>query len=486
MLRVVSLSLLTLWLNLNSEVYTLKETQLSAWVQQSAWIESLLQPRLNPDPTAEALVRAYLEQVRRIGFEPREQSFWVQSGQEVLASYGSTQPLPAASLTKIATTLVALETWRPDHTFLTEIGMVGERQGNTLVGDLVIQGGGDPFFVWEEAIALGNALNQLGLEQVTGDVIITGNFAMNYETDPLRSGDLLVQALDSTRWPYEAELQYGQLPPDTPRPRVTVAGRVRRLSETALPQPVEPLIQHESLPLDQILKAMNVYSNNVMSEMVADLLGGAEEVAQRAAAAAFVPEAEIQLINGSGLGVENRISARASTAMLMAVQRHLAAHDLTVADLLPVMGRDEGTLLDRQMPEFAAVKTGTLSEVSALAGAIPTRDRGLVWFTIINYGWALDEFRRQQDQFLQSLTAEWGEASPLPAEIRSRDRDQIARNNLGAPERNRLVQPTAPVTAAPSEVDPASAGESPESATRPTAPRPQSAADGLSFTNPLD
>jgi len=39
-----------------------------------------------------------------------------------------------------------------------------------LQGDLIITGSGDPFLVWEEVIALGNSLNQLGIKRVTGNL----------------------------------------------------------------------------------------------------------------------------------------------------------------------------------------------------------------------------------------------------------------------------------------------------------------------------
>ncbi len=60
------------------------------------------------------------------------------------------------------------------------------------------------------------------------------------------------------------------------------------------------------------------------------------------------------------------------------------------------------------MPVGTAMKTGTLREVSALAGVIPTRDRGLVWFAIINRGNGITGLRSQQDQILQELTKKWG------------------------------------------------------------------------------
>jgi len=74
-----------------------------------------------------------------------------------------------------------------------------------------------------------------------------------------------------------------------------------------------------------------------------------------------------------------------------------------------VAGRDrKGTLKNRSLPEGTAVKTGSLSGVSALAGVIPTREKGLVWFAIINHGNKdLDLFRAEQDRLLDNLSQHW-------------------------------------------------------------------------------
>ncbi|RAQ39191.1 D-alanyl-D-alanine carboxypeptidase, partial [Arthrospira sp. O9.13F] len=162
------------------------------------------------------------------------------------------------------------------------------------------------------------------------------------------------------------------------------------------------------------MKQMNIYSNNPISEMLAETLGCAEMVRRLAAEAAGVSVDEIRLINGSGLGHENQISPRASVAMFIALDRHLRDTDLTVADLLPVSGRDLGTLEYRRIPPNSAVKTGTLFDVSALAGAIPTRDRGVVWFAIINRATGLDALRDDQDWLLQQLVNYWGASDVLP------------------------------------------------------------------------
>lgn len=159
----------------------------------------------------------------------------------------------------------------------------------------------------------------------------------------------------------------------------------------------------------------------------------------KAAKLANVPEAEIQLINGSGLGVDNRISPRAVCAMLMAIQREAVTQQINVADLFPTSGFDRrGTMQARKMPNATVMKTGTLRDVSALAGVIPTRDRGLVWFTIINRGPYVSDFRVSQDKLLQSLVQQLAVAPNVPPAVTPQS-PKYSSPELGAVSRNEIL-----------------------------------------------
>ena len=284
--------------------------------------------------------------------------------------------------------------------------LTAELRGGILQGDLIVEGGGDALFVWEEGIAVGNALNQLGIREVAGNLIVLGNFYCNFKSDPLIAGELLKVALDETQWSTPIEKQYQSLPIKTARPQVAIAGSVQRGNQ--LPTNARLLLSRQSLPLSEILKQMNIYSNNEMSEMLARDVGGADVVARIAAKAANVPADEIQLINGSGLGVENRISPRAAVNLFIALEHQLESTGVSVSDLFPVAGRDRnGTMQWRNIPEGVTVKTGTLAQVSALAGIIPTQERGPVWFAILNYGNNFERFRVEQDRLLQQLANHW-------------------------------------------------------------------------------
>ncbi|WP_009633737.1 D-alanyl-D-alanine carboxypeptidase [Synechocystis sp. PCC 7509] len=432
MLQLFGSGLVSLWLDkAGVKVATVDPLEVLLWQSSPSLV-------LAPDrsPVASITVQQYLKSLQTLGVEAN-QGVWIQSGPVLLANHQGTVPIPAASLTKIATSIAALSTWGANYQFDTTVSTNGTISKGVLQGDLIVQGNGDPLFVWEEAIALGNTLQSMGINRVQGNLIITGTFAMNYNFNPVASGELLKQAFNAANWSNTVENQYLTLAPGTIRPQIVISGTVQQ-SQIVNPKQIL-LVRHRSLLLSQILKEMNVYSNNEMSEMLAYLLGGAQVVQQKAATAANVPLAEIQLVNGSGLGVENRISPRAACAMLMSIQKRLSPYQLTVADLFPVSGRDRrGTLLTRQIPLNTVIKTGTLNDVSALAGVMPTRDRGLVWFAIINRGSAIERFRNEQDRLLQNLLKQLQVAPVVPAALTPRLQDSNSQP-LGEARRNEIM-----------------------------------------------
>ncbi|AFZ27800.1 D-alanyl-D-alanine carboxypeptidase (penicillin-binding protein 4) [Cylindrospermum stagnale PCC 7417] len=437
MLELLGSGLVSLWLEMAGvQIKPLDALDALAWQSSPGLV---IAP--DPNPAGPTTVQEYLKGLITSKLVAQNliqsQGIWMQSGPMLMANHQGTTPLPAASLTKVATSLVAFKTWGPDHQFETLVSATGPIVNGVLQGDLVITGGGDPMFVWEEAIALGNSLNKLGIKQVKGNLVITGNFAMNFQRHPQLAGQILKQALNSAAWSRPAVYIYSIMPKGTPKPQVVIAGTVK---VEAQPNPQQTLlVRHRSLPLQQLIKEMNVFSNNDMAEMLAESVGGSTVVQSMAANLARVPHSEIQLINGSGLGPENRISPRAVCAMFMALQQQAVAHQLTLADLFPMSGFDHrGTMHARHLPSATVIKTGTLRDVSALAGVIPTRDRGLVWFAILNRGPNVSGFRTGQDKFLQSLI----QKLQIPAVVPTTLTPHSAINSLpklGAASRNEIL-----------------------------------------------
>jgi D-alanyl-D-alanine carboxypeptidase/D-alanyl-D-alanine-endopeptidase (penicillin-binding protein 4) len=160
-----------------------------------------------------------------------------------------------------------------------------------------------------------------------------------------------------------------------------------------------------------LMKALNGYSNNIFAAF-AEAAGGIAEV-QRIARASVPPalRSEIVLGDGAGANSRNRLSPRAAVGILRALQGELARQGLGLSDVLPVAGVDEGTLRHRfegaNERGHVAAKTGTYGTygASALAGALRTRSRGLVYFAVLDHGVPVEAARRRQDAFVRALLA---------------------------------------------------------------------------------
>ncbi|MDJ0616688.1 MAG: D-alanyl-D-alanine carboxypeptidase [Calothrix sp. MO_192.B10] len=438
MLELIGSGLMTVWLNMAGvEVKPLEALETFTWQSTPGLV---VLP--DPNPVSKNTVKQYLQGLVKTKLIDtnlaQSQGIWMQSGPMLMANHQGTTPVPAASLTKIATSLVALKTFGANYQFETLVSTTGTIKNGVVFGDLIIQGGGDPLFVWEEAIAIGNSLNKMGIKQVKGNLIVVGNFAMNFQRNPVLAGQLLRQALNHSNWNRNITMQYSRMAQGTPKPKVEITGQVT--TQSSVSQRATLLLRHKSLPMKRLIKEMNVFSNNEMAEMLAEAAGGVDVLQTKAAQLAKVPRSEIQLINGSGLGVDNRISPRAACAMLMATQKEALAHNLNLADLFPASGFDRrGTIMyARNLPKATVIKTGTLNTVSALAGVLPTRDRGLVWFAIINRGHRISAFRSQQDKLLNKLVKQLQVSPKVPAAI-TPHADTKALPKLGAVSRNEIV-----------------------------------------------
>lgn len=405
------------------------------------WESDWARAAIANDPAAKSIVANYLSGLSTAGYLPDEQGVWVSLGDYPVAENMGSVPVPAASLTKVATTLAALATWEPTHQFETWVGWRGSVENGVVQGDLVVVGGDDPLFVWEEAIALGQSLQQQGIRRVKGNLVIVGNFNMNFETDRATSGRWLKEALNANEWDYEIETAYQNLAEGSIRPTIEISGGIEVEPGNQKESVTGWLVRHDSLPVVALLKAMNIYSNNPMAEQIANAAGGPSAVVNKATARAGIPEGEVRLINGSGLGEENQISPRATVLMFQAIQSQLLSKGFTLSDIFPIVGADGGTVRDRGLPANAVVKTGSLAVVSSLAGAFPTKTKGIVWFSIMNYGSGLDALRSRQDQVLSTLEQQWGKAQTLPPELRTTVVIGKAPYQFGDPSRNRPVKP---------------------------------------------
>lgn len=176
---------------------------------------------------------------------------------------------------------------------------------------------------------------------------------------------------------------------------IAVKGGVRAGTATGRTK----LVTDSSKPLSQILWDLNKWSNNFTAEMVVKTLGAEESgapgathkgvaILKRFLDEVGVDPQEYNIVNGSGLSQQNRISANALTQILIYAHRKSKIRaDYTSA--LAVAGID-GTLKNRlRAPALMGnvkAKTGTLNNVSSLAGYMETRSGKSVCFAILVNG----------------------------------------------------------------------------------------------------
>lgn len=113
------------------------------------------------------------------------------SEQEELASMNPELLLNPASTLKLLSTIGALEVLGEEHRYETVLGYEGRISKNTLVGDLILKGGGDPAFLSEEFpehygtpkelyTGMVEAMKEEGLDGVEGRLLADGtHFAHN-------------------------------------------------------------------------------------------------------------------------------------------------------------------------------------------------------------------------------------------------------------------------------------------------------------------
>ncbi len=105
----------------------------------------------------------------------------------VLEEDGAEIPVPPASVTKMITSLYALEHLGPDYRFATRVLATGPLVEGRITGDLILAGGGDPTFDTDRMADLVARLAAIGVRGVTGRfVVCAGALPTLAVIDPLQ------------------------------------------------------------------------------------------------------------------------------------------------------------------------------------------------------------------------------------------------------------------------------------------------------------
>ena len=129
-----------------------------------AWIEARL-PALTLDPSQ---ISVYVRQV--------------DSPIPRLAVNAETPRIPA-SVTKLVTSIAALDMLGPDYRWHTDVYVTGQVHGGRLAGDLIIKGFGDPYLTTEAYETLIRAIRAKGVGHIDGDLIFDSGQLLPPEAD---------------------------------------------------------------------------------------------------------------------------------------------------------------------------------------------------------------------------------------------------------------------------------------------------------------
>ena len=332
--------------------------------------------------------------------------------------------LAPASNEKLTVTYAALVELGTSYRFRTALLGVGSQEENVWHGDVFIKGYGDPTLTSPELEGLAEQLTELGITRIDGRVLADESWFDAQRTAPgwkaaffiNESPPLSALVVDRGRYDGHTARQ----------PALAAAGQLRRIllrhgitagavAAGRAPAGAYGLAQIESEPLPDVLKEMDRDSDNFMAELILKELGAeagetgttAEgvRIVLRDLADAGVPLAGVRMFDGSGLSLDDRLTARALATLLVVAWNDVDLRNPFWA-ALPVAGVN-GTLEDRMQraPARGAVraKTGTTNRASALSGYV--RDRYV--FAVMQNGWPVSMWsaRKAQDRFATTLAS---------------------------------------------------------------------------------
>jgi serine-type D-Ala-D-Ala carboxypeptidase/endopeptidase (penicillin-binding protein 4) len=326
----------------------------------------------------------------------------LDTGEELYALRENVPRMPA-SVQKLYTTASALLRLGPsatlDTTAVTDANALVDSFG-VLHGDLVLVGAGDPFFGDTEAAALARAVRAAGVRRIDGSIVgdesrfdaRRSGRAPGY--DPELGGVLSALAYDRGIFRGRARLDAGRFAAARFAAQLRALGvRASGASRAgAAPPTARTIAAVASRNVGELARFVNVPSNNFAAEMLLKNLGARYGGAGSTSAGAGVARATLddlgvrpRIADGSGLSRQDRTTPRDVVRLL----ERMHGQDVAQAfrSSLAVPG-STGTVR-RRMRHTAAqhcrVKTGTLRDVSALAGYCATAGgRNLAFAMLFN------------------------------------------------------------------------------------------------------
>ncbi|MFN2629766.1 MAG: D-alanyl-D-alanine carboxypeptidase/D-alanyl-D-alanine-endopeptidase [Gaiellaceae bacterium] len=344
---------------------------------------------------------------------------------KILFVHNADSPLAPASNEKLAVTFAALSALGAAFRIETDVLGEGALDGATWRGDIILKGYGDPTLSSAGLRSLAAQVRAAGITRVTGAIVGDESW---FDARRTASGWKPSFFIDESP-PLSAlvvdRARYGRTTSRQPalaaallfraalrQAGVAVAGRAELgvAGDTAF-----PLALLDSPSLGVIVRWMDLQSDNFTAEMLLKELGAVQTnagtsaagatVVRRLLGAAGVPLTGVRIADGSGLSLDDRLTANALIALLQVMWADPTLRP-SVVSALPVAGIS-GTLESRmrRSPARGAVraKTGTTAVASALSGFVRERYA----FAILQNGNPVSSWwaRKAQDRFATVLAS---------------------------------------------------------------------------------
>jgi D-alanyl-D-alanine carboxypeptidase/D-alanyl-D-alanine-endopeptidase (penicillin-binding protein 4) len=369
-----------------------------------------------PSTAARALQKALDTHLRRAAPAHGAYVADLTSGRVLYARRAAVRRIPA-SVEKLYTTSTALRRYGATARLRTAVYGDGRiDDGGVYRGDLYLKGFGDPTFgsaqftrraygtgATVDALAKG-LVEEFGISRVVGHVYgdetyfdrrrgtIYSNFALNSDIEGSLSALAFNRGLANERG-----TAFALRPADFAADRLVAALKalgvaVSRGGNTGTMPTGTPLLTYVNSPQMQLLTRLtDIPSDNYLAEMLLKGLGARFGAGGTSFEGAQVVKASLadygidpSVVDGSGLSRIDRTSPRELVALLGGMQADSESSAFEAS--LPTAGRT-GTLAGRMRGTAAAgrchAKTGTLSNVSALAGYCDTRSGDTVAFAFM-------------------------------------------------------------------------------------------------------
>ncbi len=156
------------------------------------------------------------------------------------------------------------------------------------------------------------------------------------------------------------------------------------------------LESHSSPRMIELVRVVNKHSQNFFAEQILKTMGSmfrergsfeaGSDVVEEVVAGLSVSHRSLEIVDGSGLSRADRVTARATAELLMAMRSHPRFEEYYASLLVAGQDGDPRRLDAPAARGNVRTKTGTLRGASALSGYVTTGDGELLAFSVITNG----------------------------------------------------------------------------------------------------